>query len=254
MRQFILLAVQIKAQPVTVPITLHIHGPVEPNQYALGLQSLKVSAVNHTDSMYYISKPPEWVLYPDLPKVYFTNGQMGAGTFHSGWRLDGYDTTTQLIHLNLFELIGVLYKSDTTILTNGLQNLKVKVGIAEWENWQSFYTEWFTINIQPLRPADLAVFYFLKGRDINPFEYASEGYLFCKRDEATNFALIQLHPQSTFAVLAKLALAEQKAYDAKWSPDPALKQQILQWLEQPLASPFSHVRYLAEKIKSQIKT
>jgi hypothetical protein len=91
-------------------------------------------------------------------------------------------------------------------------------------------------------------------KGINPFSLAEEGYLQLKEDDITNLALIQQHPQSTFAVLAKLALADQKAWNASWSPDPVLKQQILQWLEQPLNSPFSHIRHLAEETKSKIKT
>ncbi len=255
---FALFAVMLRAQATSQPITMHIHGQIDPNQYALGLQSVKVSAINHTDSIYRISYPAEWAFYINIPslqkKTYITNGQMGAGTHHSGRRLDGHDTTTQLIHFNVFQLVGILYKIDTTILATGLQNITVKVGIAEWKNWKSFYTSEFTVNIQPLSQEDLAAFYFIQSRDIDPFEYPEEGYLLTKRDDATNLALIQEHPHSTFAVLAKLALARQKAYDAKWSPDPVLKQQILQWLEQPLNSPFSHIRYLAEETKSKIKT
>jgi hypothetical protein len=254
----VLFATQLRAQPASQPITMHIHGQIEPNQYALGLQSVRVSAINHTDSIYYIGDPCEWFLFVKIPNnlkgYHVSNGQSGAGMQHTGWPFDARDTSTQIINLNIFQLVGILYKTDTTILTNGLQNVKIKVGIAEWQNWKGFYTPEFTVNIQPLVPEDLAAFYFLKSRDIDPFRYPGEGYLLYKRDDATNLALIQQHPQSTFAVLAKLALANQKGLNASWSPDPALKQQILQWLEQPLASPFSHIRYLAEETKSKIKT
>ena len=109
------------------------------------------------------------------------------------------------------------------------------------------------MKINAMDEIDQAAFAYIAKNAYDPYHFTTtgcmEGTFPVHSDIADSLSLH--YPTSTFKMLADLSIAHEKA-GLKEVPD-ALKPEIRQLLEKPLASPYTYVRYLAEALRKRLQ-
>ena len=234
------------------PISVFFSSPFSVEQNIIGLQMVSLNIVNLQEKSLRIYAPDYFSLKVESVegKVYRISERGLISSSNKGYFvLEPFDTFTVEINVNFFDFAEQYFNNRSDVNT-----AKLEINFW-WEIYargfsKPYVTEKRKAILNPLELIDLEAFNFLKSIEENPYNFSTKAVLRSSSSGThTRNLLVQNYPQSTFATLASLSLAYQRAREAKATPE--LKDQVTQLLEKPLKSEYSFVRYLAEELKKK---
>ena len=245
----------LEAQP---PVTIEIISPIMPVQDLFGLALIEIKVKNQRDStikisdanyLYFSAKvdsSDNWVTF-SAKNLVFSSGP-------SLIYLKGNDYRYFKTNLNIFDIFKE-YEGQYAIplLLDKPHNIKIRACITSGTIPRKFCSDEVIVSTRAINGTDMAAFAYIVKNGHDPFRFTSmacmDGSYPVKSDIADSLSLH--YPTSTFKMLADLSIAHEKA-GLKEVPD-ALKPEIRQLLEKPLASPYTYVRYLAEALRKRLQ-
>ena len=248
---FLLISSIIYAQSAaTSPLLVTLVCDLEKTQNVIGLGLVKYKVVNNSNEPIQIHRPEHWSFIGYLGKFEIYFSQREATTFNvHDITLNAHDSLLIDANLNLFDFLqSYEYASGQTIAVPTEVTFLAVVGSLYADT--NYFSQKIKVIITPLDKNDAEAFKFIKSKGFDPYSYTAKGVLtsFGFNRELAE-ALIAKYPESTFAELASISLAYNRAKEAKTKPE--LKDQVNQLLDKPLKSKYTFVQYLAEELKKK---
>lgn len=232
------------------PLSLTVECDLNEDLNVIGLCLIKYRVINHSNLPVKINRPEHWAFigYIEGEQIYFSQREATTFNIHD-ITLNPNDSMIVEANLNLFDFLAA-YEYTTGKSITKATKIAFCATINSLFDKTEYYSQKIKLTINPLTKNDNDAFDFIKSKEMNPYEFTARGNL-------THFGLprdivgelMTNYPESTFAELASLSLAYQRARESKAKPE--LRSQVNQFLEKPLASKYTFVRYLAEELKKK---
>ena len=185
--------------------------------------------------------------------IKFTSGNASfSNAYFIGFK--GYSQNRIITSLNIFDLFKE-YESQMgkQLPFDKPHNLTICACITSDIAPRKFCSDEVVVTTNAMSTTDRAAFAYIAKNDYDPYRFTRtscmEGPFSVKSNITDSLSLH--YPTSTFKMLADLSIAHKKA-GLKEVPE-ALKPEIRQLLEKPLASPYTYVRYLAEALRKRLQ-
>ncbi len=237
-----------QSESIPDPLLVSINGVIDRQQSILGLCIIEYVVVNISDNPVLIYEPEQWAFLATMngQTIIFSQREISTFNVHN-ITLNPHETLIINTNLNFFDLVDT-YRFRTGKLIDTPTKVVFNASIGCLGSDKIYYSKQHEIILNPFEKNDQDAFDFIISKDYDPFKFTSLGVLNTFGINA-NLAesLILKYPESTFAELASLSLAYQKARESTGQAQQ--KVNVLQLLEKPLKSKYSFVRYLAEELK-----
>lgn len=239
--------------PIRSNISLLVEREISVKQNLIGLDLIELKIINNTNEVILLNPSNRIFFEADFganrQKVSFDEGNAILSSV-STEKLGPIDTIKAVVNLNLLGLYhNYKYKFKETLEFN--EPLSVRIGIYCQSDKKFYYSNPFNIMIDDFSDQNREAYYFIEKEGFSTDIFSSRGKITAFRFDIDLIeSLIAKYPESTFAELASLSLAYQRARETKTKPE--LKYQVNQLLEKPLKSKYSFVQYLAEALEKKL--
>ncbi len=238
-------------RPSESSISIELRNSIPLDQNLIGLERVDICIINKTNSEILINTRDNMFFEAEVDDNKPTNFyELNAGFSSRGSELiqpnDSIKFSANLNLMNLYENYKIF--TNKNLLAHTKKNIKIRAGILCQTDKKMIYSEAFFINLYALTVQNQEAFDFITINGGNPFLFTSKGdiMVYGLDKELINLVISQ-YPETAFAELANLSLAYRSTRNNKsQKPD---KAKVLQFLEKPLKSKYSFVRYLAEELK-----
>ena len=232
-------------------IAIELRNKISLDQNLIGLERVDICIINKTNTEVLINTTNNMLFEADIddnkPTLFY---ELNAVFSSSGSELiqpnDSIKFSANLNLMNLYENYKIF--TNKNLLEHTQKSIKIRAGILCQTDKMMIYSEAFLINLHPLTNQNQEAFDFITKNGGNPFLFTSKGDIMVYGlDKDLVNLIISQYPETAFAELANLSLAYRSVRNNKsQKPDQA---KMLQFLEKPLRSKYSFVRYLAEELK-----